>query len=273
MGIILERPEGFSETGNRAHNEDSIYPARGRATERDRLFMVCDGVGGQQKGEVASALACTTLAGYFHTYPVQEPFSNYIVRALAVVREAFYQDEQREPAKKGMATTLTLLYVEDKGAWMAHLGDSRIYHIRNGRVLFRTSDHKWVNELVQSGVITEDQAAVHPKRNVISKVLSADRDDAPEIYHTADVQPGDFFFMCTDGVLEHVYDELLTYHLRSDGDNAASLTALRAAIQDECEGRTDDNYSGYLIRVGGPDKGVIMDERTKEFDTVWGKER
>ena len=264
MKFILEQPVGFSETGNRQHNEDSIYPSLRAVSSGDRLFMVCDGVGGHRKGEVASSLACTTLAACFGDSHLPASPEDLCREAIARTREVFRSTENADPQTRGMATTVTLLHFGEKGVLLAHLGDSRIYHIRSGRVLHRTSDHKWVNELVQSGVITEEQAAVHPQRNMISKVLTADRDDRPETYFTADVQPGDFFFLCTDGVLEHLYDELLTYHLRESED--LSLPDMIESIREECYGKTSDNYTAYLIRVKAVEsERVIPDEKTAEL--------
>lgn len=266
MKVQLDQPAGFSETGNRPHNEDCIYPLSSQAAGTDSVFLVCDGVGGQEKGEVASALACESLSGYFKANPPHKPLDAYFLRALAFARDTFRRREMSEPQARGMATTLTLLSFGEYGAMMAHLGDSRIYHIRDGHIRYKSLDHKWVNELVQSGVIDEQQAKVHPKRNVISKVLTSDREDVPSLHITNDVKAGDYFFLCTDGVLEHVYDELLTYHLRANHDNRVPLSSMLNAIKEECMGKTGDNFSAYLIRVNSVlENEVIKDEKTLEF--------
>lgn len=249
MKIAIHIPAGFTEKGERSNNEDCIHPFPGTATADDSLFLVCDGVGGENKGELASSLACYTLSRYFTSCPGQPINGEYIADALTQTRLAFENLGNENPETTGMASTMTLLYLDEKGAALAHLGDSRIYHVRNGKIIYRTNDHKWVNELVASGVLTEEQAREHPKKNMITKVIGAARNDQPEIKFIGDVQAGDYFFLCTDGVLEQVYDELLEYHLRVNSDNQDAVSTIMERIKAECMGRTNDNFSAYLVRV------------------------
>lgn len=247
MKIPICKPAGFNEPGTRPNNEDSIYPSLATATDQDRLFLVCDGVGGEHKGEVASKLACNVLADYFRRVPsvVDDPF---IQSALEYTRLQFENMERHDPATQGMATTLTLLYFDETTAIIAHLGDSRVYQFRNGRIIFKTKDHKWVNDLVETGLLSEQQALEHPKRNVITKVISAARHDKAEVSIITDLRQGDYFFMCTDGVLEQLYDELLQYHFGADASKRTPEQIL-SLLKEECEGKTNDNFSAYLIRL------------------------
>ncbi|SKB47534.1 PP2C family protein-serine/threonine phosphatase [Dyadobacter psychrophilus] len=249
MKISIHQPAGFNETGGRSNNEDSIYPIPGTATVSDRLFMVCDGVGGEHKGEVASFLACKHISECFSRIGEAEASKSFVQEAVDAARAAFIETEKNDPDTAGMATTLTLLYFDNAGAVLAHLGDSRIYHIRNGKVTFQTRDHKWVNELVESGVITEEQATQHPQRNVITKVITASRSDEAEYTQIVDIQAGDFFFLCSDGVLEQLYDDLLEYHLRDNPDNHPEPIEILEAIKNECAHKTNDNFSAYLIKI------------------------
>lgn len=249
MKITIHEPVGFSETGGRSNNEDSIFPANGTATTSNRLFLVCDGVGGEHKGEVASALACKSMNDYFAKMPSANLTLENVKEALGVTLRNFEGIERNDPGTHGMATTMTLLNLQENGVALAHLGDSRIYQIRQGRIIFKTKDHKWVNELIQSGVITEEQAKDHPKRNVITRVVSAGRHDEPEFALIQDIKPNDYFFMCSDGVLEQLYDELLEYHLRANPDNEADASEIMDVIKEECDGKTNDNFSAYLIKI------------------------
>lgn len=260
MNIAIHLPACFNEKGARENNEDSIYPFPRTVTTDDRLFLVCDGVGGENRGEVASALACYSVSSYFSSNPQKNITQEYLQHALDHTRLAFEKMESENPDAIGMATTMTLLYLSDEGVTLAHLGDSRIYHVRNGKIISSTRDHKWVNELVASGMLTEEQAKEHPKKNMITRVISASRNDQPEFRLVSDILPDDYFFLCTDGVLEQVYDELLEYHLRENPDNEASLTSISAAIKTECEGRTNDNFSAYLIRI----KSIDLDNKTSQ---------
>lgn len=249
MALTIYHPVGFNETGGRANNEDSIYPAPGFAGVSDRLFMVCDGVGGEHKGEVASALACEQISRFFSGIPSDLISEEQVRKAVESAHIAFRQTEEKEPGTNGMATTMTLVYLHESGAVLAHLGDSRIYQVRDGRIIHKTRDHKWVNELVESGVITKEQAREHPKRNVITRVITASRIDQPDYTFLADVRADDYFFLCSDGVLEQMYDELIEYHLRDDPDNHAELSDILEAIKSECAEKTNDNFSAYLIRI------------------------
>ncbi|MCF2518563.1 PP2C family serine/threonine-protein phosphatase [Dyadobacter sp. CY351] len=264
MKISIHQPAGFNETGGRSNNEDSIYPIPGTATVSDRLFMVCDGVGGEHKGEVASFLACKHISECFSNIGEAEASKAFVQKAIDSAREAFIETEKSDPETAGMATTLALLYFDDRGAVLAHLGDSRIYQIRNGKVIFQTKDHKWVNELVESGVITEEQAMQHPQRNVITKVITASRPDEADYTRITDIRADDFFFLCSDGVLEQLYDDLLEYHLRDNADNHPEPIEILEAIKNECAHKTNDNFSAYLIKIESVEQQATPEERVKE---------
>jgi serine/threonine protein phosphatase PrpC len=262
MKIGINQPVGFTEVGQRANNEDSIYPPKESVTPETRLFMVCDGVGGQHKGEAASALACESIATYFTMNPTAISDAPYIQAALKFTTENFKVKEAKEKETQGMATTLTLLHLNEAGATLAHLGDSRIYHVRDGNIIFVTEDHKLVNELVRDGHISEQEALTHSQRNVITKVISADRNDMPDVHIISDIAEGDYFFLCSDGVLEQIYDDLLTYHLRETDDNDISDDEKLENIRRECIGRTRDNFSAMLIRVNRVSGGVSAVKKT-----------
>ncbi len=249
MKVSIYQPVGFTETGGRTNNEDSIYPTMNAISPNQRLFLVCDGVGGQHKGEIASALACESIAFYFAQNLVEVANEPYVQSALKYTTDAFVQKEKEDSETQGMATTLTLLHFNEAGATIAHLGDSRIYQVRNGAIVRVSEDHKLVNELVRGGHITSEEALSHAQRNVITKVISADRQDKPDVQIINDVQAGDYFFLCTDGVLEQVYDDLLVYHLRNTEDNELSDAQKLENIRQECMGKTRDNFSAYLIHV------------------------
>lgn len=256
MKITIHSPVGFNETGGRSNNEDTIHPQVGEALASDRLFLVCDGVGGEHRGEVASALACQSLSHFTAQFKGAEMTLEVVKQALDYTLQAFERLEKSDPETHGMATTMTLLYIQDNGIVLAHLGDSRIYQLRQGKIIFKSKDHKWVNELIESGVITEEQAREHPKRNVITRVISAGRNDEPEFVLISDVKADDYFFMCTDGVLEQLYDELLEYHLRDNPDNQSSPSEIIQAIKEECEGKTNDNFSAYLLKIAHVEIGA-----------------
>lgn len=260
MSIKIRQPASFWEIGNRSNNEDSVYPPPGHATVQDRLFMVCDGVGGEHKGEVASSEACRCISDFIKNHKGLSYGPEELGQALEYTSLTFADIERNDPETHGMATTLTFLFLLENQIAIAHMGDSRIFQIREGKIIFQTRDHKLVNELVESGVITEEQAREHPKKNVITRVIQASRQNQADFKLIDDIEPGDYFFLCTDGVLERLYDGLLEYHLGQKSGNMASPTELMDEIKEECMGMTNDNFSAYLIQIESV--GSIMPETT-----------
>jgi protein phosphatase len=246
MQIKLQKPYALNEQGGRGNNEDSVYPAIGKSQENNRLFLVCDGVGGADKGEVASGILCAAIPEYFEDNAVSIVDDDYLRNAVIFAEERMDAEIAQNPQCKGMASTLTLLYFNPTDAIIAWAGDSRIYQIRNGQIVFKTKDHSLVNYLVSIGEITEDEAIHHPRKNQILKAIQGS--DTPVRIETAiieDVLPGDYFFMCTDGVLENIDDEKLTL-LFSD---LKSEEHVIAQVLDLCKDKTKDNFSLYLIPV------------------------
>ena len=240
--ISLRQPIGMSERGKRANNEDSIFPLQ--AHPQDSLFIVCDGVGGAAKGNIASRLVCDSFAKIFTDVKTSEP--HIIGMALQEVEQAVYNYTRANPESMGMATTLTLLHFHENGATVAHVGDSRIYQIRDGEILYRSEDHSFVQELVRSGIITPEQAATHPKRNVITRAIQGTENPTKaDVYILQDIQPQDYFFLCSDGILESVNDGTLCEVLLAHEGNEEKIDTIKSL----CEARSRDNFSCYLIQV------------------------
>ena len=149
--------------GQRSNQEDCRWPQEDVIDAHQRFFIVCDGVGGQDKGEVASSL---------ENFDWNEEFTN---AAFAEVLDEAYNalDHQATNANNGMATTFTLVVFHTGGVAMAHIGDSRIYHVREHEgIIYRSSDHSLVNNLVHRGVLTPQQASVDPRRNIITRYMA-----------------------------------------------------------------------------------------------------
>ena len=265
MKIEITQPYGFSFTGMKSNNEDTIYPNLEKASNGDSLFLVCDGVGGRDKGEVASATLSAALSESIQG-GFTEPFSQADFEiALAEAYNRINKLEDSQVVLK-MGSTLTLLKFHDGGVMIAHIGDSRVYHIRPSSsqpLLFRTEDHSLVATLVKAGMITEEEAAVHPKRNVIHRAVQPNQDEPAkaDIYETVDLQPRDYFFLCSDGVLENLTDDLLVSLLQkkiTDKDKIAKIERI-------CEGKTNDNYSAWLVQV----KSILGNEVPKSVKEVF----
>ncbi|GAB4002255.1 hypothetical protein GCM10028807_60520 [Spirosoma daeguense] len=246
MEVTINQPLGFSELGSRSNNEDTLFPDPTVATTQQRWFMVCDGVGGSERGEVASNLAATEFDHFFRQNPAVTITEAYIQKALHYVQDRFDDYVAANPQAESMGTTLTLVYVHDNGITVAHLGDSRVYLIRNGEIIWRTDDHSYVNELVKAGVLSSEEARKHPQRNVITRAIqSSDKRAQADVQLLNDLRPGDYLFMCTDGVLERISDELLEKTLGSDDSNSEKMSTLHVCSY----GQTRDNFTAYLIQV------------------------
>lgn len=247
MNITIGKPSAISEKGGRLNNEDSIYPQPETVASNQQLFLVCDGVGGADKGEIASSLACESIQSYFSTFLTdKDPDNTFITKAIQYAEARFDDYVERHPEAKGMATTLTLLYIGQTEITLAHVGDSRIYQFRNGEIIYQTEDHSLVNSLVKLGKITPEDAAIHPQKNVILRAIQGSiRPTEPEVVHLEDIQPGDSFFMCTDGVLEAFTNNSLAEIFQE----YKTADSIKDNLVEKCNGRARDNFSFYIIPI------------------------
>lgn len=268
MKIQTNKIFALNEIGGRSNNEDSIYPSKENATKDDTLFLVCDGVGGAEKGEMASKLVCEGFGFYFMKKTDDRTLFNedFVKGALEYSQGKIDAYLAENPDCKGMGTTLTLLHLNAQGATIAHVGDSRVYQIRAGKIIFKTQDHSFVNELVKGGIITQEKAKTHPKRNVITRAIQGNsvKSTKADVFVQTDVQAGDYFFLCSDGILEQITDEILIKILSAKTLDKEKINE----INTRCNGHTKDNYSCYLIPIKAVEidddipTGIISDEIT-----------
>lgn len=246
MKIQIVAPLALHERGQRPNNEDNLFPSLGKTTSDDRLFLVCDGVGGADKGEIASALVCRSISHYFSQNRIALSDEQTINNAVGYAEIELERHIKAHPETSNMATTLTLLHLHDQGATVAHIGDSRIYHVRNGQICWRSQDHSYVNELVKSGIIGPEEARKHPKRNVITRALQGNKTPVKaDIHLIEDLREGDYFFLCTDGILEAFEESELMEVL---GNQQSDLEKI-AQIQKQGQAKSHDNFTAYLIQI------------------------
>lgn len=243
----------LQELGQRQNQEDSLFPALGKSTPDDRLFVLCDGMGGHEKGEVASATVCETISStILSAWNPNEALSDELFQqALSAAYDALDAKDNGEERKMG--TTLTFLCLYANGATVAHIGDSRVYQLRPAskkspaRIVFRTQDHSLVNDLVKIGEITEEEAKHHPQKNVITRAMQPCQEHRvkADIAHLTDIQPGDYFYMCSDGMLEEASDEnILNIITKPNFTDEEKLEMLRQVTEDN-----KDNHTAHLINV------------------------
>lgn len=263
MNITIGKPCAISEKGCRLNNEDSIYPQPEAVKPTQKLFLVCDGVGGAEKGEIASSLACDYFQSYYSSMlDKKEPTPEFIQKTLRYTEINFDNYIKHHPEAAGMATTLTMLYLGSSGATLAHIGDSRIYQFRDGRIIYRTDDHSLVNSLVKLGQITPEEAATHPQRNVITRAIHGTAQPTEiDVVSLTDIEPGDYFFMCTDGVLENFSDESLAALFKKK--KASEI--IKDEIMETCNGKTRDNFSFYIIPVQNVQETIGVKQNILSF--------
>ncbi len=250
------KPYALNEQGKRQNQEDTVFPAKDAATTDTCFFLVCDGMGGHSHGEVASATVCESFAESLKDTSPEAFDEAAFNRALAYAYDELDRKETSEYGNR-MGTTLTFLHLNGCEAFLAHIGDSRIYHLRtsNGKaeIVYKTSDHSLVNELLNAGIITPEEAHNHPKKNVITRAMQPHEEHRPkaDVHCTTDVRAGDWFFMCSDGVTESLSDDRLLEIIAEESSPEAKIEA----ISELCAAYSRDNFSAYLIPVaeGIPD--------------------
>jgi protein phosphatase len=209
------------------------------------VFAVADGMGGAQAGEVASRLAAAAFREY-HDADRMEPAD----RVEAIIQEAnrrIYERARSDSEASGMGTTVTAAILTNGRVSIGHVGDSRAYRIRNGELEQLTEDHSLVADLMRSGRLTPEEADAHPQRSVITRALGTDADvDVDTV--TVDVEPGDLFLLCSDGLTTMVpEDEILGIVQEADTLDEAARSLVRAANS----GGGEDNITVVLFKVEG----------------------
>ncbi|MDD7408258.1 MAG: Stp1/IreP family PP2C-type Ser/Thr phosphatase [Anaerovoracaceae bacterium] len=225
-------------------NQDAFFviPEKG-------VFLIADGVGGHNNGELASRTAMTDIAEYIKENPIPvelgaEELKNYFVSLVFAVNRHIY-NIARESAPEGMATTLVILFISGGKAYVVNVGDSRLYLLRDENMIQVTEDHTYVNGLVKKGIIDEEQARTHPDRNMITRAVGAEHDVEPDLF-LFDVYGGDIILMCTDGL----YNELSDSEMHDMVLNSRDMRTACSELVDEANRRGGtDNITAVSVRI------------------------
>jgi protein phosphatase len=243
----------ISDNGKvRSHNEDSVLvsPALG-------LAVLADGMGGYNAGEVASGMATSLIGeGLAKAFADRQPGDKVatggffaheaIVREVKGANEAIFSSAQSQPQYAGMGTTLVVSLFYGDTLTVAHLGDSRLYRLRGDQFSQVTRDHSLLQEQLDSGMITADEARLSVNRNLVTRALGVDPDVMPEICDHG-IEEGDLYLMCSDGLNDMVEDEELALTLQSLGSNLQLCATQLVTMANDNGGR--DNVSVILARV------------------------
>jgi|SRR5271165_495046 len=233
----------------REHNEDYLgymlpyTPAQ--LHSHGCVFVLADGVGGQQKGEVASQMAVETVLAGFSAAKSGEAHKALLSRLIQTANLQVYEQGQASPAKAGMASTITACALRTDRAVIAHVGDSRCYLVREGRARQITRDHTIAAEQVRLGILSADQAAESPNRHLLSRSVGNDMVVNAEI-DEVQVQKGDLLLQCSDGLHGSVMPEdIAAVITRAESLSAAAQKLVELANQRD----GTDNISVQLIRI------------------------
>lgn len=223
----------------RASNQDSGSVGR-------HLYVVADGMGGHAGGDVASAIAVQHLYALDHAYDSVEAAREELFRSILSAGEELTQAVVEHPELTGMGTTVSAMIRVKSSMVIGHIGDSRIYRLREGVLEQITADHTFVQRLVDSGRITAEEAAVHPRRSVLMRVLG-DVDADPDIdTHVIDTQPGDKWLLCSDGLSGYVSERDIAETLLTVDD--PELACHKLITQSLSEG-APDNVTVVIVRI------------------------
>ncbi len=199
---------GFkSDTGlRRNNNEDACF-----VMLADNVYVVADGVGGSNAGEIASRTAVNEIAGYINEHHIADAdnkyaIANYFQDCMDKANEKIFTMSHTYEENSGMATTAVVVYAADGKAYIVNVGDSRAYLYRDGRLMQLTEDHTYVNTLVKAGILSKEQAELDDRKNVITKALGAEPTVEPDFFQV-ETEAGDIFVICTDGLYDEVGDE------------------------------------------------------------------
>ena len=218
------------------------------------VYIVADGVGGNNSGEIASSTAVESLASFVKANDLglcgsPDEIFGFFTEALDIANRRVFEMGREDSACRGMASTVVMSYINGGSAYLANVGDSRAYLFRNGRLKRITKDHTYVNELIDQGVITEKEAESHSQKNVITKAIGAESEVEPDFYKVG-LARGDIMLLCTDGLYGEVGEDRMADMLRLAVSKDVKMNDLCGAFVDEAilaGGR--DNITVICIRI------------------------
>lgn len=230
----------------RENNEDKhdffIPSTDDEIAARGMIFIVCDGMGGHEAGQIASEMACKTFIEVYRNHPSEDPAE----AALSAVHAAnrYVLDVARAvPSRKGMGCTLSAVMIVQDRAIIAQVGDSRVYRLRDGELAQITTDHTWVEETVASEMMSREEAEKSQYRHVLTRAIGTEQDVKVDVFDEI-VEPGDVYLICSDGLTNHVGNDTIAEQLLK-GPSEAVWDLVDLALADG----GSDNTTAVVVRV------------------------
>jgi protein phosphatase len=259
-----------SDTGlKRPHNEDRFVadPLLG-------LYVVCDGMGGGNAGEIASTLAIEAIQAHLATaalhadLPLIGPCNatvsvsaNRLASAIRAANDVVYRESWSRPDYAGMGTTVVAALLREEVLAIAHVGDSRLYLVRNGTIQALTTDHSWVAEQILKGLITQEEAERSPRRNIVTKALGVESSVDVELMEVP-VKCGDMLLLCSDGLTRGVHPNDIL-HILSGSEDLPTMSDRLIVMANEAGG--DDNTTVVIVALRDELQAGLWERLKKRF--------
>jgi PPM family protein phosphatase len=227
----------------RFSNQDAYY-----VDPKGRFFIVADGMGGHAGGEEASRIASEEIQSYLGAHWDSSLTTEQLLeKALLQANDAILHDQQSHPERADMGTTaVVVIFRNQDSPWVAHVGDSRLYRLRDSQLDQVTEDHTWVSRALKVGDITPDEARIHPFRHVLSRCLG--REDLTHIdVQKLDLKEGDRLLLCSDGLTEELIDDKIATYMQESPMLEKAASALIEAAK---EHGGHDNITVVLVSLG-----------------------
>lgn len=231
----------------RDNNEDKFeyYIPSDAATlaRRGNAFLVCDGMGGHNAGQIASELACKTFLEVYYSHPAADPAAAAVAATDAANR--YVRDVGLAiPSRRGMGTTLSGLILIQDQALIVQVGDSRTYRLRQGELRQLSPEHTWIEEVIANGIMSREEAEAHPYKHVITRAIGTEPTVPVDVLPET-LEAGDLFLLCSDGLTNHVKDPRLCQLLQEFGPSEAAWKLVAEALADG----GSDNCTALIVRV------------------------
>ena len=217
----------------RSMNQDSLLVSDNNRNGLN-LYILADGMGGYKGGEIASKVAITAVSKYiiekFDEIPKdKQSILNLVEDSIEFANSAIYEESEQDEELQAMGTTLEVVLIYKNKVYIGHIGDSRIYRVRKNKMKKITTDHSYVEKLIQDGDITREEAYNHPKKNLLIKALGTDEEACPDMIYTV-LNKNDVIVICSDGLTNMLREEEILEVVKEPNENCADVLVEEANL-------------------------------------------